>query len=860
MNIVSKLTLQYLKKNRSRTLVTIIGVAISVAMVAATFSIGSSFMDMMYRNAAVQSGDWHAVFMGVNGVAIDTITHNEQVHDSVVSKRIGFAKLPESAHGSKSYLYIAANSGFELTPLRLTEGRFPATEDELIISTQLLKNSGLPWHIGDTVTLNLGTRMAVQDGVLVPVDDHTYFGEEEQFQQLEEKTYTITGIADDRYEEYRFAGAYPVYSGLDLAQISQDESYTVQVRYAPLSAKIYDTTAALAEETYCDTVEFNNQLLLYAGVSSDKYLLNTLLMATVIVGLLISVGSVSLIYNAFAISLSERIRTLGMLASVGATKKQKRFSVFFEALAIGIVAVPLGLLVGYAGISITFGLLSPLLMNALGITAPFRLVIAPTGFVGTILFSVLILYISAWIPARRASGISPIDAIRQSKEITVHKKDVKTVKSTRRFLGFEAELGLKSLKRNRHRYYATLFSLIISIVLFLTASAFASFLKETFSSVQNTVPYDLAADVWAENGDETALQSMLSDLKQVQNAASVITTRTLYSVASLAPDMVTGDITSRVDAQDGIYPTSFNIVSLDDASLRDYAQKAGISFEALQAEPCGILVNRFTLKEDHVFTDIDQLTLTQGASIPYKIGLTETEEFKGEVKIAGITDVIPPFRGSYRESVRTIDMVVSEKAMRQLLPKDDSHKEAWDPNIKMLYTTANADALQNEIETLKDKHPEMMKNIFNVAASRQHQQQMTLIVSTFLYGFVALIGIISVANIINTITTGLSLRTREFAMLRSFGMTPAGFKRMIRFESLFYGIKALLYGLPLGAVVASLIYMVLQRNFALNFAIPWPNIAICILFVALTVGGTMLYSAKKARGKSIVETLQNENL
>ncbi len=860
MNIVSKLTLQYLKKNRSRTLVTIIGVAISVAMVAATFSIGSSFMDMMYRNAAVQTGDWHAVFRGVNSAAIDTITHNEKVQNSVVSKRVGFAKLPDSAYGSKGYLYVAAGSGFDLTPLRLTEGRFPAKEDELIISAQLLKNTGLSWRVGDTVTLNFGTRMAVQDGVLAPVDDHTYLGEEEQFQQTEEKAYTIVGIADDRYEEYLFAGAYPVYSGLDLASISQDDSYTVQVQYAPLNAKIYDTTASLAEETYCDAVEYNNQLLLYAGVSSDKYLLNTLLMATVIVGLLILVGSVSLIYNAFAISLSERIRTLGMLASVGATKKQKRFSVFFEAFVIGIVAVPLGLLVGYAGISVTFSLLSPLLTNALGITEPFRLVIVPTGFVGTILFSALILYISAWIPARRASDISPIDAIRQSKEITVRRQDVKTLKSTRRFLGFEAELGLKSLKRNRHRYYATLFSLVISIVLFLTASAFASFLGETFSSVQNTVPYDLAADVWEENGDDAALQGMLSDLQRLQNATSVITTRTLYSVASLTPDMVTGDIASRMDAQDGVYTMSFNIVSLDDASLREYAQKAGISFEALQAEPCGILVGRFTLKEDHVFTDIDQLTLAQGAFMPYRINLTETEGFKGTVKVAGVTDAVPPFRGSYRESVGTISMVVSEKTMRQLLPKDESHKEAWDPTIKLLYTTANADALQSEIEGLKAKHPSMMNNIFNIAASRQHQQQMTLIVSTFLYGFVALIGIISVANIINTITTGLTLRTREFAMLRSFGMTPVGFKRMIRFESLFYGMKALLYGLPLGAVVASLIYMVLQRNFALNFAIPWLNLAICILFVALTVGGTMLYSAKKAKGKSIVEALQNENL
>ena len=101
------------------------------------------------------------------------------------------------------------------------------------------------------------------------------------------------------------------------------------------------------------------------------------------------------------------------------------------------------------------------------------------------------IFISTYIPARRASKVSAIDAIRQTDDIKLSGKTVKTSKLVRKVFGMEAEIGLKNVKRNRKRYLATVFSLVISIILFLSVSYFTENLKKSFEMSQNNIQYDI---------------------------------------------------------------------------------------------------------------------------------------------------------------------------------------------------------------------------------------------------------------------------------------------------------------------------------------------------------------------------------
>lgn len=163
---------------------------------------------------------------------------------------------------------------------------------------------------------------------------------------------------------------------------------------------------------------------------------------------------------------------------------------------------------------------------------------------------------------------------------------------------------------------------------------------------------------------------------------------------------------------------------------------------------------------------------------------------------------------------------------------------------------------QQDIEELK----EASLYIFNDYKNRQEEQQLITILSVFVYGFIALITAISVANIFNTISTSVSLRKREFGMLKSVGMTPKGFNKMINYESIFYGVKSLLYGIPLSIGVMLLIYRSMMHSFDYNFELPWMSLLFVVIAIFVIVGSAMLYSSSKIKKENIIDALKQENI
>lgn len=138
----------------------------------------------------------------------------------------------------------------------------------------------------------------------------------------------------------------------------------------------------------------------------------------------------------------------------------------------------------------------------------------------------------------------------------------------------------------------------------------------------------------------------------------------------------------------------------------------------------------------------------------------------------------------------------------------------------------------------------------NIASARE-ARQLTMVVSVFGIGFVTLISLVGVTNIINTVSTGIDLRTREFAMLKSVGITPKGFNKMIRFESLFYGLKALMWGLPISVILMLLLNRVMGTTFSFAFRLPWLEMALVSAGIFVVTGITMLYATGKVKSRTL---------
>lgn len=860
MNIVNKVTLRNLKRNKRRTIVTIIGVIISVSMITAVATIGVSFLDLMKRITNEQSGYWHVQYKEMPISKVEHLQQDNETKTVILSKDYGYAMLSGGQNQYKPYLFVKAynEQGFKYFPITLIEGRLPASPDEIVLSEHIASNGKVEYEIGDTLTLDVGRRTSTLEGEeIYTFTQSTPFQEEdgiakEKLVDTVSKSYTVVGFIKRPYWEPTWSPGYTVLTYLDSSQLQAEDSVTASVILNKINRSLYDHADELADELQSEEVYFNNELLRYHGITNNDNLQKTMIALCAIIILIIMVGSVALIYNAFAISVSERSRHLGMLSSVGATKKQKRNSVFFEGAVIGLISIPLGILTGLIGIGLTFLYINSFLQDVFtGSEQKLELVISPMSIVVSCVVSSLTIFISSYIPALRASRMTAIDAIRQSQDVKLTKRKVKTSKIIRRVFSIEPELGLKNMKRNKRRYQATVFSLVISIVLFMSVSYFTDNMKRAMSVTQSKQNFDIM--IWLDK-DEEKNDWMYHEITSFEDVTEVSKMKEVILSAWIEQDELpqVEEAERYFHDQDGMYVLEVQIHALDEDSLRTYADKIGIDVERLldPATPGAVLINTVD------YYDSKRERYVETSPIRKQVGetldLTHTQEETvelGSVEILKLTHQIP--MGYNWESIGGVDLIVSESVLKQWSELDE--------NIYVRsFIFLNSDdpmATQDKIEKLDESI-----DFYNLYQNRREEQQWILLLSVFTYGFIALISAITIANIFNTISTSVALRRREFAMLRSVGMTPKGFNRMINYESIFYGIKSLLYGLPLSFLVIWWIHDSTESSFNIGFVMPWWSFATVIVSVFLIVGASMLYAGSKVKKENIIDVLRQENL
>ncbi len=919
MNIVSRVTVQHLKQNKKRTIVTVLGIMLSVALIMAISAFAESFLDMMRQQEIALEGEWHVNFEDVTKEKISEIAEDAEVDKTLISKEVGAALLEGCKNAAKPYLAIRAyNDGaMEEYPLTLVEGRLPQAEGEIALPKHLETNGGIDWKVGDTITVNPGTRMIhTTERVEEAPVYYPYYEGEESLENTHEETYTVVGIiARPSFEGYS-QGSYTAISWLDVDHLEAGETVTVRVQMKTLSNDLFawgdDKASGLGLEH-----SFNDSLLSFYMLSGNNRIAAMLNRVKWVMMLIVAAGSVAVIYSSFAISISERSRYLGMLASVGATKKQKRNSVFTEAVILGIIGIPLGLLLGFAGVFVTTKCIKGLVSSTFGFSlgmesVTMRVIVSWPGILGAVLLAAVTIFVSAWIPAKRASKVTPVEAIRQNQDIKLSTKQVKTSKLTRKLFGFEGELALKNLKRNKKRYRATVLSLIFCIALYLSVASFTAYLKGAYRmgiGADSANPSDISVTVYPDpnyGGGNTAvadfgekrdeeewkqareenLEARVAKVKAINHITECVTqvdTWVQFFVADgrglneESKKALEESGSAEVGGRDmGPYLLNVNVVGLDQESLTAFADQVGADQELLfdQSKTGVILINRrgdmtegrrswketWDVKAGDTIEGTRWLMAEKDSKLPVG-GEVVREDESGFVDVmapftmdvAGVTTELP-LGGGYNDDINNVLVYTTiENAIKIELGENDIGGQR-----QILIMSDDYESVMDELKAMQQdegniyaySYKEEVKSVNNVL----------LLINVFVYGFIILTALICVTSIFNTISTSMALRRREYAMLKSVGMDPGRFNRMIAYESVFYGLKALLYGLPIGLFLMFGIYATIASAIDTGFYILWNQVFIAILSVMLVVGITMWYSSRKIKRANVVDVLKNENI
>ena len=862
MNILNKLTIKNLKLNKKRTIVTIIGIILSVALICAVASMVSSFRESLIRFEINRDGNFHYEFSNVDSKTLKKIKNNRNFEKIYISKNIGYLKLDNSKNEDKPYAYLIAMNKITMSnvSLNLIEGRFPSNDKEIVIPRHLKTNGRVDYKVGDTITLYLGDR--VSDGYTLN-QNNPYHKDEETFDIKDTKTFKIVGIIErpstiiENYSapgytfitylnDNNYSGEYNVYLRYTKEALKNRYEITAKLlNVDPIKYKKYMTDLDSLKESEIDEVEekivktphiMNGYLISLETMSLKDSTMKVLYILSTIVIIIIIVSSVFCIKNSFDISITEKTKQYGMFRSIGATSKQIKKNVLYEAFILGIIGIPLGILCGLLASWILIKVCNYYLYGTLnGITLVFN-----TSLI-SILISILLgsitIYFSALKSARRASKLSPMVAIRNSEDIKIKSKKLRTPKYIKSLFGVGGVISYKNLKRNKKKYRTTVISIVISVSVFI---GLYYFMNMAFSILDLEVGSS-DANIQLIIGDNSKdKENNLNKIEQIFNLDNI--ERISFQKRLLGEIIDKTLYTKEFNKLIGTNGTKISIFAIGDSEYKTYVKSLGLNYS--DVKNTGILINNSFAYDENSKKDVEisVLNIKKNDKVDIKIN-----NITHQIKISEITKERPfGFSNTYSSGF----IIVSDEYLKEL---DSNFNYGW-----ILIRSNNADLLQSNIEKILG---DIDYNLDNTDKNYRIVKGVYTLVAIFLYGFITVITLIGITNIFNTITTNINLRRGEFAILKSVGMTSHEFNRLINLETIFYSLKSLLIGIPLGVGISYLIYIAFSegsREFQYEF--PFGGVFISILAVFILVFIIMNYSIKKVNKQNIIEDIRNENI
>lgn len=893
MKILNKLTVKNLKLNKSRTIVTIIGIMLSCALIMVVAGMAASAQQTMVNLQINMTGNYDLFVKGANKKIIDNAQANRNVKDIYIKQNLGCAYLPQAKFDTKPYINVVAFNEKSFTDcfnVTLKEGRLPQNGNELVLSQSVIENSKADYKIGDTVALDLGKRVYAS-GDEIPLDDTDYFNDTNGTEKLvdtHKKTYTVVGVFNKVSSSYFAADSISASSSaFTLAEENADIndlfiSFTSdgEKDYITTSGEILNLTGDDFEslknnfEVYLENGDFdeadiNKDLLRYKGFAlSDEYMRMLFSLAVIII-VIIAISSIFVIRNSFAISITEKTKLYGMLASIGATSKQIRHNVLFEGFVLGIIGIPAGILLGVGVIALLVVILNALLENMLNGISFVYAVPWWVAVISAVMSAVIILF-STLSSAFRASKIAPITAIRGNNDIKINKKkSYKSPKFIKKLFGVGGEIAYKNLKRSKKKYRTTVISIIITVAMFISISTFIEYgMKITGDHFKN-ISYNItvhANDELSYDEYENVYKRIIADtdinssVKACENYyGNIVGLTDYYTEDAKAAELSGGDLAY--------------VFGVDNKSFKEYVTALGYNYDDVKDK--ALITNDFKYyNSDNILIKGKEFDLPMNTVVKlYPNGTPSyTEDDIKEIQKTDPDFVYNPddyksvdlviydtinkeVPGSIVSSIMSTlnegSVLVSEDYFKKLFAEDNEY-------TSRVIVIDSADPV-NTVEYINNLDIENL-DVFNINEQKEQMNAIVLIIAIFAYGFIIVISLIGITNVFNTINTNMRLRSKEFAMLKSIGMTKKEFNRMIRLESLFYGLKSLLIGVPLGLLGGYAIFKATGNTIMLDYSFPTMAVLISIVFVFFVVWLIMRISISKVNKQNIIETIRNDNI
>jgi putative ABC transport system permease protein len=858
MNIFNKVTLQGMKKSRTRTIVTIIGVVLSAALITGVATFGVSLLNYMANGEAEKYGGWHVEFEDVDSSFAAKQASNDKVSKTATFKNIGYAKLDGGKDPTKPYLFIAGfnEKTFDALPLTLLSGRLPQNSGEILISGSVISKGSVHHNVGDTLTLAVGSR---RNGTQSLSQHDPYLSGKETLTAKAERTYTVVGICQTPRFEDNSAPGYTVITTADTADTTDDLSLFVTLKN-PREVHAYANGTA-GNHAFI----LNNTVLRFLGLSDDPgdQIFNAFLYsAGGIIILIVMIGSIFLIYNSFNISLNERTHQFGILSSVGATAKQLRHSVLFEGLCIGAIGIPIGVLAGIAITGLVIGVVSKNFANILYLGVPLTLTVSAPAILAAAAGSMITILVSADIPARKAANTPVMDCIRQTNEVKVESKAVKTSKLARSIYGLEGTLALKNFKRNKKRYRSIVLSLVLSVVLFVSTSSMVADLKQASGRAAVFTTYDIG--IATPDMNDSKMVQLYDKLK----AAGGVTESSYQALMKYSCAVKTSDLSddyrkdTGIQSSDKIVNLPMDLQFLDDSAYLKIVKDLGLPVKEYTGKNAKMIAVAKMADHSNQEKEVNQFkNLFAGSSTNFSIApVTNGKPKIEQAQNASITFVstVPPDTLPILSNTGTKNAFI----FQVMAPYSLKEKfETPDPPVAVKGLTFRSKDPSKSVAEMKSMIQNAgittaEYNLYNNYDLMDESRNTIFITNVFAYTFIIMISLIAVANVFNTISTNIKLRRRELAMLRSVGMSEHSFQKMMNFECAFYGMRSLAIGLPTAAVASWLIHKGMADDS--SFAFPWASMAISVFSVLFVVFITMLYAVSKIKKENIVDALRDD--
>lgn len=869
-----KMTYRQMVKNKVRTLVTVVGIILSAALITAVATFVSSLRNSMIEYKISETGNWHGAVKGIEKEeVIKKLVSSQEVADSFLAYCLGDCQLGSTDTGQQVVMKVLAldDHFMETIPIELISGRMPQNSREIVLDTILSETGNVAdYSVGDVIECVSG-------------------------KAGEYKSYTVVGFCQTASvvnSEFKSFLGYTKYDE------NMGKEYNVDVYFR--MKKPTDVNVFLKQYQQEYEIQTNEGLLRLLGTSKYTSYYSFIYALAVIVIVLVMGGSVLLIYNSFVISMNERTKQFGLLSSIGATKAQLRASVLYEAFLVSAIGIPSGVFVGIAGIGTTLFCIRTNLKNIAASVislGEMKLHISGTAIAVAVAAALVTVLVSAFIPMVRISRMSAMEAIRQNSDIRLSRRNVRCSKLFKKVFGFEGMLGRKNFKRSHKKYRTTIFSLFVSIVLFISASSLGHYLITSIEGVYKMGDYDI---YYAR--DETGN----TEEQKEKHERAVTQMKHLKYVTEAADALIASGYISQDGVNDAYYTQEYAdwkagneeqtgglviVYGIDDAVYQAYLEQNGLSvskYMDTKQQQFLVYANRRIRNAETGKTK--DISVYRNGGFPFSLYFTDWEKYnelskeRNEQNQADKTDteLQEQYNQMEKECRRYVTFQVGEtahtlpytveteryyngqtlllcsKSMLEMLSEEQRSSRLYQ---KIFFkTTDHAAAAQEMREILKENNMNYQYALVDEAMEYESTRSMIFVIKVFSYGFLVMMSLIAMANVFNTISTNMMLRRREFAMLKSVGLTEKSFHKMLFYECLIYGFKALLFGIPASLGMSWWIYKSVNDLWVMGFDIPWAAILISVLSVYFIVLVTMIYSKKKLQKLNLIGCIKEENI